>query len=240
MRTFPSSNISFRSAILLVGALVCFGHAEAKKIPAGKGKAAGRGGKASMFDPGELGATRGKFETWKRGVLGGDAFYTKADRSLKTSHATIIDKIQKAMVEGRIGDEAGWKLIDETIATSKEAKEQRGDANALTESQRKDVAEKFQTIATQAKAQNIPAGDPKIATPSLNRRQVTTGELIRFGKAADMISTAEAGTLERKTERLIEKEAKAKSDGEVSDREYDSLLEDARDLSRDLVKALAR
>lgn len=236
MKSNCTSTISFRTAAaILAGALVCFGQAEAKK---GK-KGPANKGRAAMFDPGELGATKGKFETWKREVLGGGAFYTKADQSLKTSHSMICSKVRQAMLDGRTGDEAGWKIIDKAISLGVASKEHRGDADALTESQRKAVSDELQKIATMAKAENL-AVDQKLLTPTLNRRQVTTGELLRFGKTAKMISTAEAGTLERKVDRLLEKEEKAKSDGEVTDRERESLIEDAQELSRDLVKALAR
>lgn len=235
MKHHRSTILPFRVSALLLGAIACLAQAEAKKRPVAKGKKA----KVSMFDPGELGATRGKFEVWKRGVLGGDAFYSRTDRELRGFHASINDKIHRAMIEDRIGDKDGWELIDETIAVGVKAKKQRGDTDALTASQRKSVSEELQKIATKAKALNNKV-DQKLVTPVLNRKQVTTGELFRFGKTAEMISTAEAGTLERKAERLLDKESKAKSDGEITDRERESLIEEANDLSRDLIKALAR
>lgn len=226
---------------LFAGTMLCITQIHAKPI-IGKGIGNKRpvAGQIAMFDPSELGATRGKFEAWNRGVLGGDSFYTKANKELKATHAIICIKLRQHMIEDQLDDIKGWQFIDEVIATGEKALQMLGSADSLTTEQEKEISAELHSIAEKARKEvpNIVA--PEIVTPNVNRRQVTVSELVRFGKSSDMLTSGQVGTLERKINSLIDKETKAKSDGEVSDREFEKLTEEAIELSRDAIKAIAR
>ncbi|MGJ8643007.1 MAG: hypothetical protein ACSHX9_06335 [Luteolibacter sp.] len=243
MKTTPTLTTSIRNIALLAGTMLCITQIHAKPT-LGKGKIANNkrpaAGTAFMFDPGELGATRGKFEAWNRGALGGDSFYTKANKELKSTHALLCFKLRQHMIEDQLDDTEGWQFIDEVIATGEKALQMLGTADRLTPEQEKEISAELHAIAEKARKEVPNMVAPEIVTPNVNRRQVTVGELIRFGKSSDMLTSGQIGTLERKIDSLIDKETKAKSDGEVSDREFERLTEEANELSRDAIKAIAR
>ena len=241
MKTNRWNKVTGGALLLIAGMALGTGDLLAQKGPKGKNGERNRGlgaKRADLFDPAELGAAKGKYEAWRRGVLGGDAFYTKKDAPLRATHALTYTKLRDAMIEDRLTDEAGGKLVDELIAIGQRALELRGEAERLEAGPRAEIDAELKKLVTRARAATENSVPTAMATPNLNRKQVNASELIRFGADTGMLSTGQLGSLDRKSENLGKKEAKAKEDKEVSDRERENLVEDARELMKDLVKDL--
>ena len=114
----------------------------------------------------------------------------------------------------------------------------RGNKDVLPEYQAKKIKAKLTKLRDDLKSEREDTVKPEILTPQLNRIQINLEELVKFGQDEDILSSGEASSIRRKMNNLSRDEKKAKSDKNVSDKEREKLMEDARELRRETIKQL--
>lgn len=231
------------AACLVAGTILSIlPEAQAQKKP----KAGGARGQvhkhdpARGFDAGALGAQRDRFEAWKRSVLGGAEYYSMEDRNLRAAHAGLYGMLRSAAIEDRIKDEDLRGLVDELLVIGVKAKEARGVAEALAPEARAQLSSELAALRKKADGHLANTVDRATLTPAVNRLQVGLEEVFRWGVEDGLLSTGQQASLRRKYGALEKKEAAAKDDGEVAERELEHLVEEALELARETGEILRR
>ncbi|MGJ8671925.1 hypothetical protein [Rubritalea sp.] len=178
-------------------------------------------------DASDFGALQDKFTAYQRLTNGGAKYYDKSDGELRKEHVTIYEKIQHVTLEDRLTEEEAREAIDEllTIGELHLASPDTAEASQKLEALKQDIRSKTE--------EKVPAD---ALTPRLNRMQFHIEEAIRFGEENGDLSTGELSSIRRKLDSLESDEDSAKSDDEISDREREKLIEEAREIWRETLE----
>ncbi|SHI76854.1 hypothetical protein SAMN02745181_0836 [Rubritalea squalenifaciens DSM 18772] len=209
--------------------------AQRKRGPHHRGKAVA---KAAAADHAELGALKDKFLAFRTAVYEGNDYYTDKDIDLRAAHRGLYLLICDSLIEDRIREDAGFFYNEQLFLIAEDAKKMRGNKDVLPEYQAKKIKAKLTKLRDDLKSEREDTVKPEILTPQLNRIQINLEELVKFGQDEDILSSGEASSIRRKMNNLSRDEKKAKSDKNVSDKEREKLMEEARELRRETIKQL--
>ena len=183
---------------------------------------------ALVGDPAEFGALKDKFNAHKRLTAGGAEYYGKDETRLRVEHAELYQHIHRACLEDRLSEQAARDAIQELLTIGK--------LHTTNGSSPAETAAKINTLKKQVRSDMADKVPADTLTPKLNRMQFHIEEALRFGEDTEALSSGNISSLRRKLDSLEDKEAKAKDDGSVSDRERENLIEESREIWRDALK----
>lgn len=190
------------------------------------------------FDIKELGAIRDKIAAYKRLTFGGAGYYSKENHGLRERHVKTYMIIRNSLVEDGINEELGRSATQELLSIGETAKELRGARKELNDADAKKIASKISTLSKRITKARESAVNPDTLTPKINERQVMMEELYLYAVDSQTASKGNAATLRRHLEHLEKKEASAKKDGEISDRDREKLVEETIDVWKAFAKVL--
>lgn len=173
----------------------------------------------------ELGKAGDRFLAWRVANLEGAEWFTKNQEELREKYREVERKIREAVAEDRLEEKIGREFLVTLVTVGKGA--QTGDE--ATEASLENLDDAVQN-ATEDKAK------AETLTPRLNRLQWLISEVLYYGSASSTLSDGKVNSLTRKLLATEEKEAKAKEDGEISERELEKLEEATMDIWVALIK----
>jgi hypothetical protein len=186
-------------------------------------------------DLSDLSSLKDRFTAFQRLHFQGEAYFSAQDAELQSSCAGVYGLIQSMTVGERLDRVPAWNEVDVLIQIGRKAREFRGEASRLDDTDSAAIRADLAKLAEEVKSASRQEARAATLTPELNRVQWTMDELARFG-AGGILSEGKQSMLSRRLEALQAKEDAAKSDGKVTERERQELLDQTREAWKSVVR----
>ena len=173
----------------------------------------------------ELGKAGDRFVAWRVANIDGAEWFTKNQEDLREDYRDVEKKIREAVTEDRLKEKSGRQYLVTLLKIGEGAK--TGDEATATALANLDVEVQSATVDN-AKAETL--------TPRLNRLQWQISEILLYGSKSSVLSKGKMTSLTRKLLANEEKEASAKEDGEISERDLEKLDGEAMEIWVALMK----
>ena len=187
----------------------------------------------------ELGASRDKFETYRKLTFEGFRYYVKAEETQRVLHAEIYQKIRNNTLNERLTVSQARGFVSNLLEIARDNATVHQDGGTPNDESKNAAQANLEELSKKVDLAMLDKVKGDILTPDLNRREWLMDELVHFGADTSLSQTRVASLVSR-LESLLANEEHAKESGDLSDNERNKLLESSVETWKIFVRTFSR